>query len=306
MERVVDVTEQQQPLSEGGEGPARTSATVDRLRVATEALGHDESRFAAAKRINTLLGSLSTVSSLEERPVLARAVLGWLDDPAFKAAFDVDGGSCRVNAVGMLLAFGYPWALELHPDDLAFYRQKTKGVSARARWVVVGLVALLMAGFGMALAGSQTQRPRPPAPIVAPRHVEVVPTVVDFDAPPVPVAPAVPAASARFVRAPSSVQVRTAGPHGVERLTEVKLQYTELPEAEAALEALEREDFNGVFSQVNRCVARYEHSEACRVLKIIALRMHGGAVDSARAESELIRLRAHDSKNVSLPGLEAL
>lgn len=177
MERVDDLAEQQYsvPAEE-----AERSETVERLRVENQALEQGETRLAAAKRINAVLASLTKTSSVQERPALARAVLQLLDEPTFKQAFDVDGGSCRVNAVGVLLAFGYPWALQLHPDDLAYYRQKTRAGTSSRRWLVAGAIALIAAGLGfLALEAKQPPQVEPlPPPITAPKRLQAVPVVV--------------------------------------------------------------------------------------------------------------------------------
>lgn len=306
MERLDDVSEHQAPTE--GLGPA--SQTVERLRVATVGLDQAERRLAAAKRINTVLASVTKTSSPDERPAVARAVLQMLDEPAFKAAFDVDGVSCRVSAVNTLLELGYPWALEVHPDDLTFYRQKTQGSTRGRRWLIAGAVALIAAGLGfLALEGRHPPPVRPsPPPITAPKQVQAAPVFVPSQtytakATIDPLSP--PAAANRvFTRSPSAVTVRLPG-DGL-RPTRIPLQYTELPEVESALQALEEEDFARAFEQITKCVGRYPHPEACQVLKIIGLRMRNTLYDDARATAELHTLRAHDPGNVSLPGLQSL
>ena len=301
MERIDDLSEPQPP-AEGA-----PSEMVERLRVAYQPLGQADTRLAAAKRINAVLASLTKTSSVDERPAVAKAVLQLLDEPTFKAAFDVDGVSCRVSAVGLLLELGYPWALQLHPDDLAFYRQKAQGGARGRRWLIAGAIALIAAGLGFLARDVTTGVKVPPPPIVAPKQVKTAPVIVPSrtfteEAQVTPLQP-VAAASRAFMRSPSAVTVRfpRSGP-----ATRIPLQYTELPEAEAALQALETEDFAQAFEQITRCVARYQHPEACQVLKIIALRMRNTMYDEARATAELQRLRSRDPRNVSLPSLQAL
>ncbi len=304
MERLDDVSEHQAPTE--GLGPA--SQTVERLRVATVGLDQAERRLAAAKRINTVLASVTKTSSPDERPAVARAVLQMLDEPAFKAAFDVDGVSCRVSAVNTLLELGYPWALEVHPDDLAFYRQKTQAAPRGRRWLIAGAIALIAAGLGfLALEGRHPPPVRPSPPITAPKHVQAAPIFVPSQTyaakatiDPLPAPAAAPRA---FTRTPSAVIVHFPGSGPG---TRIALQYSELPEVESALQALEKQDFTEALEQVNRCAGRYKHAEACQVLKIIAMRMRNTGLDQTRAINELRLLGARDPGNASLPGLSRM
>lgn len=51
-----------------------------------------------------------------------RLVLGMLSDGSLTGAADTHGRQCRAEAVKALLRLGYPWALEIDPETLAWFR----------------------------------------------------------------------------------------------------------------------------------------------------------------------------------------
>lgn len=122
--------------------------TLGRLRSAIDALISSPASSTAA--VNTLNGLLRT-KSLEsadgaERGVLLVKLLG---EPLVRRAVDDSGVSTRALAVGALLELGYPWALQVHPDDLAFFR-KTQKPAFRFRRFALASVAIgaLLGTFG--------------------------------------------------------------------------------------------------------------------------------------------------------------
>lgn len=66
-----------------------------------------------------LHAALSTLAPSEAH---GRALLKLLDDGAFNDLVADDGSLTRELAVEALLRLGYPWALRVHPDELAWYR----------------------------------------------------------------------------------------------------------------------------------------------------------------------------------------
>lgn len=127
------------------EASQSSSALVERLQLVCQEFSRPASP-QTAKAMNDVLASLVTQITTEEKAEVARCLLTVLDAPHFKAAVDVEGVSCRARAVSVLLKLGYPWALQLHPDDLAFYRARPG--ASRRRWVM-GLMVLLAVGFGV-------------------------------------------------------------------------------------------------------------------------------------------------------------
>jgi hypothetical protein len=99
---------------------------------------------------------------------VAKAVLRALEDPALRGAEGVTGPSCRSEAVGALLRLGYPYALQVRPEDLLYHRQQSGASRGRAVTLVTVLVVLLM---GMGAAGYLWLMPAaapPPPPVDQP------------------------------------------------------------------------------------------------------------------------------------------
>lgn len=62
------------------------------------------------------------LGALPSTPESATLLLRLLDEGAFNELRADDGSLTRELAVATLLRLGYPWALQVHPDELAWYR----------------------------------------------------------------------------------------------------------------------------------------------------------------------------------------
>ena len=71
------------------------------------------------------------------------ALLQLLDDGAFHELRADDGSSTRMLAVQTLLRLGYPWALQVHPDELAWFRRTQAAEKQRKRLIVLGVLGSL-------------------------------------------------------------------------------------------------------------------------------------------------------------------
>src|SRR5688572_22779183 len=72
----------------------------------------------------TLLNrSLLAVSEAPDKDRQAEMLLGMLDEEAFHGLEDEHRVPCRAVAVESLLTIGYPWALQLRPEDVEFLRE---------------------------------------------------------------------------------------------------------------------------------------------------------------------------------------
>ena len=103
-----------------------------------------DARRAATTELNLMLGQMPRYAS---RPV-ADQLLRWLDQGSFSDLEDKEGQTARAAATGALLAMGYPYALEISPDDLDHLRER----SASGGGLSEGLAALLLlgtSGFGL-------------------------------------------------------------------------------------------------------------------------------------------------------------
>jgi hypothetical protein len=66
----------------------------------------------------------------------AKLLLRLLDEGAFNDVLSDDGTPTREVAVETLLSLGYPWALQIHPDELAWYRQ-LDFLRRRNKWLLL-------------------------------------------------------------------------------------------------------------------------------------------------------------------------
>lgn len=80
-----------------------------------------------------LHAALEKLAPTEEN---GRELLRLLDDGAFNELRMADGASIRERAVEALLRLGYPWALQIHPDELAWYRGMA-AVRTRNKWLLL-------------------------------------------------------------------------------------------------------------------------------------------------------------------------
>ncbi len=94
---------------------------------------------AALQSLHDALSSLAP--SRENATNLARLI----DEGAFNDLRGDDGTPTREVAVEALLGLGYPWALQIHPDELAWYR-RALFLQRRNKWLlllgVVGMGAI--------------------------------------------------------------------------------------------------------------------------------------------------------------------
>ena len=91
-----------------------------------------------------------SLGALTPNPENATLLLRLLDEGAFNELRSDDGSSTRELAVETLLRLGYPWALQVHPDELAWYRDSLflrKRNKALILLAAVALVAGLAAYF---------------------------------------------------------------------------------------------------------------------------------------------------------------
>ncbi len=88
----------------------------------------------------------------ERRPrvdprALADALVRGLEAGDFDRLSDRSGTSCRAAAVGALLELGYPFALEVAPEDLQFFRHATARRRLFTGWSVLGASVALQTGL---------------------------------------------------------------------------------------------------------------------------------------------------------------
>ncbi len=111
----------------------------------------------------------ATVIPPEERASVAGALLDLLESERFGSS-TLDGRSLRGVAVETVLRIGYPWALQLDPDDLTESREEVRRLRPLVSWRRVGVTVAVIAAVAASLAGGlsvfRTKEPRPePRPI---------------------------------------------------------------------------------------------------------------------------------------------
>lgn len=96
------------------EGGTSLSELIQRARNASA-----EERLLLCTRINRALAALSSAADKDRQAAL---LLEMLDDEALHGLEDERRVPCRAVAVEALLTIGYPWALQLEPEDVQFLR----------------------------------------------------------------------------------------------------------------------------------------------------------------------------------------
>lgn len=124
----------------------------------------------AARRLNELF------SALQPTEAHGRLLVGLLDSQVLTPLTDDVGRPCQYEAVSALLRLGFPWALEIDPQILAWYRSHPGPRGRRRRQAGVLAVVVLAALLGLAalLAPLPSSPTRPPpttgAPVLTPSH----------------------------------------------------------------------------------------------------------------------------------------
>lgn len=116
-----------------------------------------EARRAAASELNALVAQLSRTPS---RP-LADLLLRWLDQGALGDLEDAEGQTSRAATTAAVLSMGYPYALEISPDDLDHLRQRSSAGGKAGEALAAFLIVAVTSGFSaleMVTDGSWSQR----------------------------------------------------------------------------------------------------------------------------------------------------
>lgn len=98
--------------------------------------------------------ALPALSNARDKDRQAALLLEMLDDEALHGLEDEQRVLCRAVAVEALLTIGYPWALQLEPEDVQFLRDHPPRVRlripiARATGGAAGLGAALLLGVSL-------------------------------------------------------------------------------------------------------------------------------------------------------------
>jgi hypothetical protein len=135
-----------------GESRPKTQAEALRRAVADAVGAPPVDRPEAAGRVNALLATFVPMDAN------GRLLLELLGSNAFEGLTDANGVECRREAVRALLRIGFPWALEVEPETLAWFR-KAESSGRRTRWVVALLLLAALVGGGAFLVVTRAVAP---------------------------------------------------------------------------------------------------------------------------------------------------
>lgn len=121
------------------EAPVRVRALVEEARVAST----EADRSLLAGKLNHQLDTLAAGGGSREVADLLQQLL---ESGQLAGLEDMGGRSCRAAATEALTRLGFPFALEVRPEDLAWLRGQDEE-SAGFPWVPTAAGALLVAGI---------------------------------------------------------------------------------------------------------------------------------------------------------------
>ncbi len=96
----------------------------------------------AQRFVEKLLGAL------QPAPRDGELLLGMLEAGSFSGLTGEDGTPTRALAIEALLRLGYPWSIQVHPDDLAWYRAHQQGRSRLRVMILLGILAAELVAAG--------------------------------------------------------------------------------------------------------------------------------------------------------------
>jgi len=94
---------------------------------------------AGREALQALHDALSTLAPTGQN---AATLVRLIDEGAFHELRGDGGGLTRELAVETLLALGFPWALQIHPDELAWYRQSLFLQRRNKRLLLLGVAGI--------------------------------------------------------------------------------------------------------------------------------------------------------------------
>jgi hypothetical protein len=104
-----------------------------------------EARAPGASGTQALTRLHTALATLQPTDANGAALLKLLDDGVLGELKSDDGTSSRLVGIEALLRLGYPWAVQIRPEDLQWYRDAVRARLLR-RWAVVGAVLVTIAG----------------------------------------------------------------------------------------------------------------------------------------------------------------
>lgn len=107
----------------------------------------DSARSVPTSRGREAVGALhAALSTLMPTEANGSTLLRLLDDGALASLKSADGSSTRALAVETLLRLGFPWAMQLRPEELAWYRSHQ--FAQKRRNVLIGVLIFVSSVAG--------------------------------------------------------------------------------------------------------------------------------------------------------------
>ena len=132
MERV----QSPQSMLQGSELPSLAPFPETALAPALELLASTARSTPGQEGRDALVSLTQALTQLSPSEENAKVLSRLIDDGAFHELVGDDGTLMRELAVETLLRLGYPYALQIHPDELAWYRN-LHFVRRRNKWLVL-------------------------------------------------------------------------------------------------------------------------------------------------------------------------
>lgn len=100
---------------------------------------------AGAEAVEALAARLS---ALQPTPADGELLLSLLEAGSFHGLAGDDGTPTRALAVEALLRLGYPWSIQIHPEELAWYRDHQRRQGGTRLMILLGILAVELLGAG--------------------------------------------------------------------------------------------------------------------------------------------------------------
>lgn len=154
------VREQSQPGANSIEPKDRARASLASLLLDLgQAPGPEGALGPAMGRLGARLEHLTAADSPDD----ARTLIEGLEQRRFDGLVDGQGRPLRQLAIEALLRLGYPWALQVNPADLDWYRSHARDKTPPRRLLLLTLLAVLAGLGGAGWWALSTSRAPPPA-----------------------------------------------------------------------------------------------------------------------------------------------
>jgi hypothetical protein len=89
------------------------------------------------------------LAALQPTAADGELLLSLLEAGSFHGLAGDDGTPTRALAVEALLRLGYPWSVQIHPEELAWYRDHQRRRGNQRLMILLGILAVELVGAGL-------------------------------------------------------------------------------------------------------------------------------------------------------------